>query len=175
MATATAASWVFAMLLIAAGVGKVTRPGSTSAALRRARLPGGARLVRMIGGGEIAVGGLALLPGGAVPAAGLAAAYAVLALVATRQRWAGADCGCFGASSGPVTWVHISVNWVAAGIALVAAVAPGPALTVFTARPWPAVLAVTLAATAAGALRLLLTAAPDLAAAIALVEPDGAT
>lgn len=174
MATATA--WVLAMLLMAAGVGKVTRPRPASAALRRARLPAGERLVRTIGGGEIVLGGMTLMPGGALPAAGLAAAYALLALVARRQQLAGADCGCFGTDSAPVTSLHVGVDWAAAAIALVAAIAPGPAVTaVLAARPGSGVLALTLAAIAAAALRLLLTAAPDLTAAIALHEPDGAT
>lgn len=175
LATATAASWVFAMLLIAAGVGKVTRPGPTSAAQRRARLPAGARLVRTIGGGEIVLGGLTLVPGGALPTAGLAAAYLLLGLVARRQQRAGADCGCFGTDGAPVATLHVAVDVAAAAIALVAAVAPGPAVTaVLATEPWSGVVALTLAATAAGALRLLLTAAPDLTAAIALVDPDAA-
>lgn len=174
MVTATAASWVFAMLLIAAGVGKLARPGPTRAALRRAHLPGGAPLVRSIGGGEVIIGGLVLLRGGALPAAGLAATYALVALVALRQRRTGADCGCFGTVSAPVTAVHVVIAWAAAGIGLVAAVAPGPTLsTVLAARPWYGLLASSLAATAAGALRLLLTAAPDLTTAITLVDPDG--
>jgi hypothetical protein len=174
VATATAASWVFAMLLIVAGAGKVTRPEPTSVALRQARLPAGARLVRTIGGGEIILGGLALLPGGTLPMAGLVTAYAVLALVARRQQRAGADCGCFGTGGAPVTSLHVGVDWLAAAIGLVAAVAPGPSVTaILAARPWPGLVALTLAATAAAALRLLLTGAPDLTAAIALHEPDG--
>lgn len=157
MATATAATWVFAMLLLAAGVGKLARPAPTRAALRRAHLPGGAPLVRSIGGGEVIIGGLVLLPGGAASAADRSR----LRVLRHRQR-----AGHRGARRHRLGGGHRAGRRRRART---------HAVDVLAARPWYGVLALSLAATAAGALRLLLTAAPDVTAAITLVDPDGTT
>ncbi len=173
MTAATAATWVFAALLALAGVRKVTDPSATGAALQGARLPSDHRLVRLLGAGEIVVAALMLARGGTVVAALVAVAYAAFAAFAFRQSRRGAGCGCFGEANAPATSLHVGINVAGALLAAVAALQPGPSLTTFLSTDAVvAVVAVILLATATAALRLALTALPELAAAVALVAPE---
>lgn len=168
MATVTAASWVPACLLVAAGVAKITTPTATGGALRTSGLPSRTALVRLLGAGEVALGLLVLAIGGTSTAVAMAGAYAAFTGVAWRQRRAGADCSCFGASSAPATALHVSVDATAAAVAAAAAVAPAPALgPVVAADPVAGVLAGLAVVVATALVRLLLTAAPELAAEVA--------
>lgn len=176
MSTLTAITWVFALLLVVAGARKLSRPAATGAALQVARLPSDARLVRALGAGEVALGGTVLAAGGAAPTAVLAVAYAAFAVFAEHQRRQGAGCGCFGAATTPATRLHVWLNAGAAAVAAGAALQPGASLpTALTTAPSTGVLAAGLLIVAASLLRLLLTAAPDLSAAVALVEPRSDT
>ncbi len=119
--------WAGALLLTAAGLAKVFRPGPTDTALRAAKVPGAAffgntGMVRLLGLVEVVVGLTVLGVGGAIPAALLTASYLVLTVIAVVmiKRAPTTDCGCFGASAEPVSRWHIAVN---AGYTLVAAVA----------------------------------------------------
>lgn len=172
MAALTAATWVSALLLIVAGVRKITRPAPTEAALHGARLPSDARLVRTLGTGEIAIGVAVAGGGGRLAAGALAVTYAGFAVFAERQRRQGAGCGCFGATSTPATRLHVGVNIAASAVAVMSLLHPPPSL-VAMATAAPLVGALMLGALAVGVhlLRLLLTEAPDLSAAAALVSP----
>ena len=176
MSMLTAATWVTAFLLVLAGARKVVQPDPTSVALRAARLPSDQRLVRALGGSEIALGATVLLIGGAAPTALLAILHGGFAVFAARQRRAGSGCGCFGASGTPVTGVHVWLNVGLAGVALGAAALPGAALpSLIATSPVAGVVVAVLVGTGATALRLLLTAVPELTAAVGLLEPDAVT
>lgn len=119
--------WAGALLLAAAGLAKVFRPGPTGKAIRGATVPGAAFLgssgmVRLLGLVEVLVGLTVLGVGGPIPAALLAASYLVLTVVAVImiKRAPTTECGCFGASAEPVSRWHIAVN---AGYTLVAVAA----------------------------------------------------
>jgi hypothetical protein len=168
----TAATWVFALLLTAAGARKLAQPGAAAAALQAARLPSGAPLVRLLGAGEVAVGLAALVFGGTIPSALLALAYAAVAAFAEHQRRRGAGCGCFGAPTTPATGLHVALNITAAVSAAGTALWPAASLPATIAhRPLLGLLAATLAGIACSLLRLLLTAGAELANVVALVEP----
>jgi hypothetical protein len=165
VSTLTAATWVFALLLVVAGTGKVARPAGTSP-------PSDARLTLLLGAGEIGLGGAVLLIGGPATTALLAAAYAAFAVFADHQRRRGGDCGCFPTTTTPPTMLHVWLNITAATAAAGTALRSGASLaTTIAADPPHGLLVLGLLAVAAGGLRLLLTAAPDLSAAAALVDP----
>jgi hypothetical protein len=176
VSTLTAATWVFALLLAVAGAHKIARPATTGTALALARLTLNARLVWLLGAAEIALGLGVLLQGGRLPAALLAVAYAGFAGVAEHQRRKGAGCGCFGVATTAATTLHVALDVVAALVAGAAATQPGTALpALVTSSPLVGLLSAALLAVAAGLLRLLLTAAPDLTAAVALVQRQSDT
>lgn len=173
MSTLTAVTWVAAFLLVLAGADKVKRPAATGSALRTARLPSDRRLVRLLGIGEVALGLAVLAVGGTVPTALLAGAYGAFAVFAQRQRRDGSDCGCFGATGTPVTAAHVWVNTVFACVAVGAAITPASELTTLVSQqPIVAFAVAVLIVVATNLVRLLLTAAPDLSAAVVLLEPD---
>jgi uncharacterized membrane protein YphA (DoxX/SURF4 family) len=175
MTAATAATWVFAALLALAGARKITAPDATTAALQGARLPSDRRLVRLLGAGEVVAGAAVLGVGGTVPAAVVALAYATFTVFAYRQSRRGAGCGCFGETNAPATGMHVGIDAAGAGAAALAAWRPGPSLVAFAGADLAdAIVAVLLLVTATAALRLALTALPELAAAVDLVAPEEA-
>ena len=172
MIAATAAMWVFAAVLIVAGARKLTAPEATAAALHGARLPSDRRLVRVLGAGEIAIGAAAMLAGDTLFAGLLGLTYSAFALFAYRQSRAGQGCGCFGEADAPATTLHVAVNVVGAVLAGVAAWRPADSLLGgLGPEVLPAVATVALIVLGAVALRLVLTALPDLAAAVAASTP----
>lgn len=172
MSLLTAVTWVFALLLAVAGSGKITRPAGTGAALQLVRLPSDRRLVRVLGAAEVGLGAAVLALGAAVPAVLLALTYAGFAVFAELQRRRGGACGCFGSPTTPATALHVWLNVTAATAAAGAAIAPGTSLpAVIAADPGQGLVVALLLAVATGVLRLLLTAVPDLHAALALVPP----
>lgn len=177
MATMAAVCWAFALLLVGAGVGKIARPDRTADALRSTRLPASPWLVRTLGGVEVATGLAVVLAGGVTAWLALALAYGTVTAVALRQRGAGADCGCFGSAGTPMTALHVAVDAIGAGVALattaVGVLLPGRPVALPAAleqAPAIGLLALGTAALAAVALRLLLTLAPELHAAVVRVE-----
>lgn len=128
-----APAWIAAVVLGAAGVGKVVRPGAAVEALRVLRLPHSPLAVRLLGAIETLVALAAVVLGGWAWAV-VAAAYLVLAGAAERLRRAAlatanaggdggavAGCGCFGRSSAPVGPTHVVVDVLAALVAAAAA------------------------------------------------------
>jgi hypothetical protein len=116
------------VLLGAAGVAKVIRPGDTATALAAAGWPAGPTAVRAGAAAEVAVAALAIAVPGPATGALMAVAYtafAVFVLVALRRGWALASCGCFGRPDTPPTSAHAALNagaaasavwWAAAGL-----------------------------------------------------------
>ncbi len=121
--------WAAAMLLGAAGLGKLLQPRPSARAVVAAELPAASLLsarpvVRVVGAAEVAITAWVLFGGGTLPAALLAIAYLALTMVAARMlRFAkGQNCGCFGTASEPISLMHGIVNGagvlVGAGAAL---------------------------------------------------------
>ena len=172
MTAVTAITWVFALLLAAAGAQKLTSPAATGAALQVAKLPSDTRLVRALGLYELALAVAVLLLGGWIPAVLLAATYAAFAAFAWRQSRRGEGCGCFGEAEAPTTTVHVVVNVVGAVVGLAAAAGQVGPLQDTAIEPLGWIAAAVLLATATALLRLTLTALPELTAAQALVTAE---
>lgn len=173
MAAATAPTWMFAALLLIAGGIKLTRPAATGAALQGARLPGDARVVRLLGLAEVVLAATVLVVGGWLPAAALAGTFSIFAAFTAYQSRRGAGCGCFGDASAPATRLHVGVDAAGAVCAAVAATVGAPPVLAVSGG---VERVLTLAGVALGAqvLRLLLTAVPELAAAVALHRQERA-
>jgi hypothetical protein len=125
-----------------AGAAKFLAPSGTVQALRAARLPASPLLVRLLGLTELAVGVATIVVGGWVLPAVVALFYAGFSgFVAMRLR-AGdtAGCGCFGATTAPLTSGHLVYD-VAAMVSAVLFVAdPAPSLSnVLADQPWAGV------------------------------------
>lgn len=172
MTAVTAITWVFALLLAAAGAQKLTNPAATGAALQTARLPSNTGLVRLLGGYELTLAGAVLLLGDTVPALLLALTYGAFAGFAARQSRRGEGCGCFGEADTPTTSVHIVVNAAATVTAVVAAWSPADPLPALRGEPVLLIAGVVLLVTATALLRLTLTALPDLTAAQGLFAAE---
>ncbi len=129
----------FALLLVVASGPKILRPYSTLRALTSLKLPASAAAVRLLGGAEVVVGVGALVSGGRLFAALVAASYlAFAAFVALALARGGvlASCGCFGKPDTPPTRLHLVVNATAAAVAVAVAATPGPApLVALGAQP----------------------------------------
>lgn len=170
MAEVDAIVALVAALLLAAGAAKLHRPAPTAKALADAGWSGSTVLVRGLGAVEVLVALAVLLLGGRLAATALLVAYLGVTAVAWRQRRSGADCGCFGASSAPVSWLHLAVNGVAVLVAAVAvAVPPAAAPAALVADgTWLTAAGVVALGAALVLVRAVLTHLPELQAARAL-------
>jgi hypothetical protein len=159
---------VGAALLILGGAPKVVRPGDTARALARMGLPSARLLVRGGGAVETAIGLAALLVGGAVPAALVAASYvgfSVVVLRALRSGDALSSCGCFGRPDTPPTRAHVAVTGGLALGAGWAAAASAPALAAIVAdAPGTGLPLLLLVAVTTGLAWLALAVLPVLSA-----------
>jgi hypothetical protein len=159
---------VGAALLILGGAPKVVRPGDTVRALARMGLPSARLLVRGGGAVEAAIGLAALLVGGAVPAALVAASYvgfSVVVLRALRSGDALSSCGCFGRPDTPPTRAHVAVTGGLALGAGWAAAASAPALAAIVAdAPGTGLPLLLLVAVTTGLAWLALAVLPVLSA-----------
>jgi hypothetical protein len=111
---------IAALTLCAAGIAKVRSPAAAAEALRAARLPASAGLIRVFAVGELALGAFAAVSADAGAAAALAVVYAgfaVLVLILRRQE---ASCGCFGTTGAPASRSQAVIS---AALALVSAAA----------------------------------------------------
>lgn len=117
----TALFFVACGLLVAAGVAKTLRPAAAVAAVASVGVDAPPVALRLLGGGEIAVGVLGLIAGGraGVLVAALYGSFAVFVTVAIR-RGAKTDCGCFGSAGAPLGVGHIVIVTVAAFVAVAA-------------------------------------------------------
>lgn len=156
--------WIAAVVLGAAGVGKLWRPAAAAAALASLRLPHRAAAVRLLGAAEVAVAAAVIVVGGAVPALVLAATYLALALAAHRLRAIGdvAGCGCFGRSAAPVGVGHVVLNAAAAVVAVAAALdGVAPLGQAWSQLPAYGAAHAVLVATGAAAAVAMLTVLPE--------------
>jgi hypothetical protein len=119
------------VLLGLAGGLKVVRPATTVRALRSARLPANAAMVRMGSAAEVAIAVGALLAGGAVLAGLVAVSYlgfTTFVLLAFLRGGTVSSCGCFGGVDSPPTVLHVALTMAAATVAAAAVSAGGPSL-----------------------------------------------
>ena len=149
---------VACVLLVAAGMAKVVRPGDTARAvawlvpwpLGRLRI-----LIRIGALVELTIGTVALAIPRPASAALVAASYALFAAVVGLTRARGgpiASCGCFGTPDTPATGLHLVVNLGLAVTAIVvAAAAPisGSIASVLSHQPWDGVPLVAVSAVGA--------------------------
>lgn len=175
LSPATGPLLVAALLLMAAGVAKLSRPAPTGLALARLGLPGSDPVVRILGGIEVGAAIAAVALGGPAAAA-VAALYLGFAIVTTAQvRQAlrtgeAADCGCFGDTPAPVGMTHVALDLLLGAGALWAALASADGVTGWVDSPLSATLVAALAAVGAVGVRAVLT---ELAAVRGLVQLDG--
>jgi hypothetical protein len=117
-----------ALLLVPAGVTKVTRPIAAHRALLATGLASRVPLVRALGVVELLVAFGALLSGARVFPAALALVYGgftAFVLLALWRHAPIASCGCFGSTDTPPTFVHVGVD---AALATASALAAGRGL-----------------------------------------------
>jgi hypothetical protein len=113
-----------AALLVVAGAPKVLRPLDTWRALRSVGVSVPTIAVRIGGAVEVVVGTLAILQGGRVADALVAASYlgfTGFVIVALRKGGVVASCGCVGRPDTPPTVAHVVVTALFAAAAGVAA------------------------------------------------------
>ena len=163
---------VLAALLAGAGAAKLRSPSGAAWAPAGLGRLGGRSGARIVGLGEVALGGWALVAPGRVACLLLGGAYAAFAVYLVRGLRAGADCGCFGPGEAPATRAHLAFDALAAGVAIAAAVHPGPSLLALAARDWPAGIPLALGVGCAAYLSyLVLAVLPPLWHAGAAREP----
>jgi hypothetical protein len=158
---------IVSVVLVVAGGWKMRRPEPARSALRALGVPVPAWIVRALGLGEVALGALALLVGGAAVAATVAVAYLVFAAVAWRLRDGEIGCGCFGAASTtPPGVLHVAVNLASVVVVTVAAIDGVPGYpSAWGDLPGLGVAHALLVAIGAIATLALLTVLPDARAA----------
>ncbi len=128
-----------AVLLVAAGGAKLADPLPLVRALRSARLPAPAGLVRLVAAAEVLLGLAALLTGSRPAAALVAVSYAAFTAFVLLARARGgvlASCGCFGKTDTPPTTTHVVTTGVLAAVGAAVAVRPlGPLSDLLASSP----------------------------------------
>lgn len=110
-------SWALAILVCAAGIGKLIDPRHTSGALSQMGLPSRWALVRVLGVAELAIGAAVVVFAGPVSTVLLAVLYlgfGVFVIAALRSGTPLSSCGCFGRPDTPPSGTHLVVNMAAA-------------------------------------------------------------
>ena len=153
--------YAFALLLVGAGIVKVTDPAPTQGALAAIRLPNSRLTVRALGVAELTVAAVVLGVGdtsAALALGGLYAGFAAFVAYALRSGTPVASCGCFGREDTPPTTAHLTVTLLGAATGGAAAVgAPGPMWNAVTSTPWAGVPFLAATATLAYLLLVSLT------------------
>lgn len=127
---AAASAW----LLLGAGLMKIRHPESTQEAIRTLVGFRGPRWQsRLLGAGEVIVGGAFVLVPGPISAATLGFAYGLTFGSAFALKRRDVDCGCFGADSSRIGPSHLVITASAAVVAfaLTFAFEPYPGLSVY--------------------------------------------
>jgi hypothetical protein len=139
----TSIYFIFALLLVFAGVAKLRHPSS----LRDGVFAGlswtlSTTTARSIGLGECAIGVAALFVGSRWSAAGLSACYGLFALFVWTllQRGSQSSCGCLGKVSVPPSLLHVTVNLIAVGSGIYRFFSGGPTIVLYDTRTWTRVL-----------------------------------
>lgn len=125
MPALTGPALVAAALLVVAGAAKVADPAMTAGALRALRLPSSPALVRVGAGAEVVLGLTAIVVGGLLPWALVAASYlgfGVFVVAALRAGTMVGSCGCFGREDTPPHPVHVWLDLALAATAAAMAV-----------------------------------------------------
>jgi hypothetical protein len=126
--TATAAPVLAACaLLVLAGIGKVRRPATTVGAVKSVGFRVSATAVRLLGLGELVVGGTAVAVGGPVLTALVGLGYLGFTgflVLALRRGGALSSCGCLGRPDTPPTVTHAAVT-AALGLTALGSAATG--------------------------------------------------
>ncbi len=130
---------IAAALIALGGASKTVSPNDTANAVRGVGLPGSPVLVRLGGALEAAIGVFAIVSGGRVAAALVAASYlgfSAFVAVALARGVPIATCGCFGKADTPPSLVHLVFDLLAAVAALALVVDPtGGIADVVVAQP----------------------------------------
>jgi hypothetical protein len=162
------------VLLAGAGALKAVKPTDTANALRAVGMPFGRRarlaMVRAFGAAEVVVGVVALVTGNAAASALVGLSYAAFAgfvVVARRRDTPIASCGCFGKVDTPPSAVHVVLDLLFAGVAVVVAFTGDVALPdVLRDQPLAGVPYLVLLATGVYLVFLAFTALPKAMAAV---------
>jgi len=147
MPALTGPALVAGLLLAAAGALKVVDPAMTAGALRALGLPSSPALVRVGAAVELVLGVAALVIGGAVTWALVAASYlafAVFVAAALRSGKPVGSCGCFGREDTPPHIVHVVLDLALAGAAVGAAATGVVPLDAVTSSPGQGTVVVLL-------------------------------
>jgi hypothetical protein len=142
---------VAALVVVISGVSKVAAPTAFRITLNSLGLPAGSAVARVCGIAEVAVGGAALWFGGRVGSLVVAGLYAIFCTVVVAARRSGvASCGCFGSVEAPPSMLHVIVNALSGGVALLSSVIPPDRLVdVLGAQPLAGLPYLALLASAA--------------------------
>ena len=119
--------WVFAALLVVAGVAKVGAPAATVGALRSSNLPSSRPVVQALGAVETAVGAYAIVFGDWIAGVAIVLFYAAFSVFVANALVRGlpvASCGCFGKEDTPPTWIHIAITMLGMAAGVMAIVSP---------------------------------------------------
>lgn len=164
---------LLAGVIVVGGLAKVAAPDAFA---RLARSP--RPVARLVGLGEVALGGAAILVGGPLAAAAVAFAYAAFTVVIVVAKRAGSpSCGCFGAVAAPPHPLHIVLNALSCVIAIAIALSGGvPALSAtLAAQPIAGIPYVAAVATGTWLVVTLSTTGAALATEMASVASLGPT
>jgi hypothetical protein len=163
---AVAGPFVAACALLAiSGTGKLVRPAPARSAVRGAGLAGAGALVAVFGTAELSAGLTGAIFGGHWALA-VAACYVALTAFASRllRRAPSTPCACLGSSRATVTPLHIVLDALAAGIAIVAS-STGSPWAQFSGNWVSAVIFIVLVVCCVQLASLALESLPALAAA----------
>ena len=153
--------FMFATLLLASGIPKLSRPENTTRALESIGLPPNRNVGRAVGVVEIAVALTVIAVGGRLPAMAMAVLYAGFAgfILFGMRSTAVSSCGCFGDEDTAPNGLHLAVDLTATAVAAAVAVRPlshlagvmadtpawgAPLLLLILIGTWLALLALTL-------------------------------
>lgn len=159
----TGPALVAALLLAGAGALKLVDPAMTAGALRALGLPSAPWLVRAGAGAELVLGVVAVVVGGAVLWALVAASYlafAAFVVVALRAGTMVGSCGCFGREETPPHPVHVAVDLALAAAAAGAAAQGLAPLDALADAPGPGVVVAALSVLAAALVYVALVELP---------------
>lgn len=111
-----------AVLLIVSGVGKIRSPWIASSALKHLHIPGGSRVIRLLGGVEVVAALLVAARVTSYLAIGLFTLFALLAAanITSRRRLLPA-CGCFGVNQDPPGFRTLIVSVASTSLLVVGA------------------------------------------------------
>jgi len=155
-----------AALLVLSGVLKLVRPRATAQAMLDAGLPGSGAVARGLGTLEVGAAAWAMLAPAAGGAIALAAVYlgfaGFLGHVLRAHPDAG-SCGCAGAKAVPPSLLHLTLDAMAALVALAYAIAAGPSAVAWMSSLGGAVALVLAALGFAGWLAVVAVAEAPLA------------